>query len=498
MLEMVGIKKAFGSNEVLHGVDLKVRPGTIHGLVGHNGAGKSTLMKILQGVHQADEGTIRIDGSNASYKTPTEARKAGIGMVFQEFSLIPTLTVSQNVCLGSLAGKLVSGVHDRKGLEVTRGLFAELGVSIDPARATSELSLPELQFTEIAKALSEASKVLVLDEPTAALTGQETAGLFDTLRSLAQRGLAIVFISHRLREVLDLCQDVTVLRDGLVTLECPTSETDLSRLVVAMLGTSTHRAAPLPPDDCPAVAKAVPASSLEVRNMKLGRHPGVTEFDCRPGEILGLVGLLGSGLDQIADQLFGIEPLREGTLELHGKPMRLRHSAEAVGAGMALVPSDNRHRGFVDTLNIESNIVLTITKQLRNWTGFDSTKAADIAAKYVKELRIGTGDPKAEVSTLSGGNQRKVVVAKALATQADVLLFHEATAGVDVGAAQEIMQIARQAAAAGKTVVWISSIFEEVLELAERILTIRDGVVSHEFDNASRTVTEEDLIHAVQ
>jgi ribose transport system ATP-binding protein len=494
MLEMLGIKKAFGTNAVLHGVDLKVRAGSIHGLVGHNGAGKSTLMKILQGVHQADEGVIRIDGEAASYKTPAEAREAGVGMVFQEFSLIPTLTVSQNVCLGGVAGNPLAWVDDRRGADVTRALFDQLGVSIDPNRLTGELSLPEQQFTEIAKALQEAQKVLVLDEPTAALTTQETDQLFATLRSLARSGLSIVFISHRLREVMSLCEQVTVLRDGRVTLDCATSETTLSQLVSAMLGSTEHKGAA----ERSSGAMAATAPSLRVRDVTLGRHSSTTTFDCRPGEVLGLVGLLGSGLDQLADQLFGIERLGHGTLEIHGKPVVLRHSADALSAGIALVPSDNRHRGIVGTMNVESNIVLTIIKRLRHWTGLDTAEASRIAGRYIGDLHIGIGDPKADVTTLSGGNQRKVVVAKALATDADVLLFHEATAGVDVGAAREIMHIARQAAERGKTVVWITSIFEEVLELADRILTIRDGAVSAEFDNASGTVTEEELVHAVQ
>ncbi len=494
MLEMHGIKKSFGGNAVLHGVDLKVPKGTIHGLVGHNGAGKSTLMKILQGVYHADQGVIRIDGNDASYRTGAEARAAGIGMVFQEFSLIPTLTASQNVCLGAVAGNPLAPLRDRRNTDRSAALFAELGVDIDPRRRAGDLSLPEQQFTEIAKALSEARKVLVLDEPTAALTGHETERLFATLQTLAARGLAIIFISHRLREVLSLCQDVTVLRDGRVTLERSTSEISIAELVGAMLGRSSQRK----PRTRPVSATIAGPASLEVRDLRLGRHPKTMSFECRAGEILGLVGLLGSGIDQIADQLFGIEPLRGGKIASGGRPLRLRNSADAVAAGMALVPSDNRHRGFVGTLNIESNIVLTITKRLRQWGGLDLDKASRIAAGYVKDLRIGTGDPKAEVTTLSGGNQRKVVVAKALATEAEILLFHEATAGVDIGAAEEIMQIARQAAAAGKTVVWISSIFEEVLELADRILTIREGAVSQEFDNSTGTVTEEDLIHGVQ
>jgi ribose transport system ATP-binding protein len=493
MLEMLGVKKSFGSNAVLHGVDLTVPKGTIHGLVGHNGAGKSTLMKILQGVHHADEGVIRIDGGDAAYRTPAQARAAGVGMVFQEFSLIPALTVAQNVCLGALAGNPLASVRDRRNTDKSAALFAELGVDIDPRRRAGDLSLPEQQFTEIAKALSEARKVLVLDEPTAALTGHETERLFATLRALAARGLAIIFISHRLREVLSLCQGVTVLRDGRVTLERPASEVSVSGLVGAMLGRSSQR------NETRRASAAAPGpASLEVRDLRLGRHPGTVSFDCRSSEILGVVGLLGSGIDQIAGLLFGIEPLRDGTVSAGGRRLRLRHSADAVAAGMALVPSDNRHRGFVGTLNIESNIVLTITRRLRTWRGLDLGEASRIAAGYVRDLRIGTGDPKADVTTLSGGNQRKVVVAKALAAQAEILLFHEATAGVDVGAAEEIVQIARQAAAAGKTVVWISSIFEEVIELADRILTIREGAVSREFDNSAGAVTEEDLIHGVQ
>jgi ribose transport system ATP-binding protein len=494
MLEMLDIKKSFGANVVLRGVDLRVGRGSIHGLVGHNGAGKSTLMKILQGVHEGDEGTIRIDGEPASYRTPIQARRAGVGMVFQEFSLIPTLTVSQNVCLGSLGARPLSPVKDRQGLDVTKRIFEELGVTIDPRRATGELTTAEQQFTEIAKALTEARKILVLDEPTAALTSHETGRLFETLRGLAERGLSIIFISHRLREVLELCDEVTVLRDGSTALHCPTAETSVRGLVSAMLGAtqasvSSHVRTPRAVSQDP---------SLKVTGLPLGRHAGSATFAAYPGEILGMVGLLGSGLDELADALIGVTPPSTGEIEVNGRSVRFRHSSDAVKAGLALVPSDNRHRGLIPTMDIEANIVLSTLRRLRGWAGLHHGQIADVASSYVRDLHIGIGDRKADVTTLSGGNQRKVVVAKALATDAQILVFHDATAGVDVGAAAEIMNIARDAAASGKTVLWISSIFEEVIELADRILTIRDGAVNEEFQNLDGSVKEEDLVHAVQ
>jgi ribose transport system ATP-binding protein len=494
MLEMLDIKKSFGPNVVLRGVNLRVGPGSIHGLVGHNGAGKSTLMKILQGVHDNYEGTIKIDGQPVSYRTPIQARRAGVGMVFQEFSLIPTLTVSQNVSLGSVGPGPLRPVKDRKSVDVTKKLFSELGVSIDPGRVTGELSTAEQQFTEIAKALSEARKILVLDEPTAALTSHETTLLFETLRSLAQRGLSIIFITHRLREILEICDEVTVLRDGVTALNCPTSETTVRGLVSAMLGDAQSS---IPSHSRKARAENL-APSLKVTDVPLGRHTGTASFAAYPGEIVGMVGLLGSGLDELADSLIGVTPPAKGEIQVNGKPVRLRRSADAVRAGLALVPSDNRYRGLIPTMNIESNIVLSTLRRLRSWAGLNRGRIADIAQSYVQELHIGIGDRKAEVTTLSGGNQRKVVVAKALATNAEILVFHDATAGVDVGAAAEIMKIARDAADSGKTVVWISSIFEEVIELADRILTIRDGAVNEEFANLDGSVKEEDLVHAVQ
>jgi ribose transport system ATP-binding protein len=495
MLEMLGIKKTFGANRVLHGVDFRVEAGAIHGLIGHNGAGKSTLMKILQGVHEPDEGVIKIGGSVADYKTPAQARAAGVGMVFQEFSLIPTLTVSQNVCLGSLGKNPLTAVNDSRSRAVAERLFEELGVSIDPLRPVSELSTAEQQFTEIAKALSEAQKVLVLDEPTAALTGQETEQLFATLRELARKGLSIVFISHRLAEVVDLCQDVTVLRDGRVALRCATSETDVRGLVAAMLGTSAKPDSPRQVTSKPAPTTA---PTLEVKDLVLGPHPNPASFSAYPGQVLGLIGLLGSGIDDVADALFGVHGRPSGEVRVNDQPLRLRHPADAVRVGMALVPSDNRHRGLVGTMNLEANISLTILKRLRRWFGLDISTSSSIARDYIRELGIKAEGIRADVTTLSGGNQRKVVVAKALATNSEILVFHEATAGVDVGAADEIKEIARQAAAAGRTVLWISSIFEEVIELADRILTIRNGVVSDEFDNSSHSISEEELVHAVQ
>ena len=498
MLRMQGISKAFGMNTVLRGVDLVVRDGSIHGLIGHNGAGKSTLMKILQGVYEPDAGTIELGGALVSYDDPAKARDAGVAMVFQELSLIPTLNVEQNITLG-LIGRGLARVDDRQGAAITTDALTELGVWIDPWLPVSDLTLPERQMVEIAKALRSARHVLVLDEPTVALNQQETEGLFRVMRELAAKSLSVVFISHKLREILAVCDTITVLRDGEVVLEAPTEGLTVDDLTSAMVGDRALRrvvrsataAIRRPQEQAPL---------LELSDLRLPRRQHDARIDLKvyPGEIVGVVGLLGSGIDELCDALFGLHLEAAMELTVDGERRQVHSPAQALRAGIALLPADNRRHGIVDIQNVEYNVVLAILPKVTRRYGLDRRKIRAIGQDYVDRFGIGNGRADGPVETLSGGNQRKVALAKILAAEAKVLVLHEPTAGVDIGVAREIIEIARQTAAAGSGVLWVSSVLEEVIEVSDRIVVVSDGAVTHEFAQDDSTIQEEELLGAIQ
>jgi ribose transport system ATP-binding protein len=485
LLQLTGIEKHFGATHALRGVDFTVEPGQIHGLAGANGAGKSTLMKIINGVYQADAGSITLSGEPVTFRSPRQAQKAGIGMVFQEFSLVSSLTVSQNVHLSEpiTVGR---GLKLREERRNTRALMERLGVDIDPSATVAEIPVPHRQLTEIAKALAGNRRVLVLDEPTASLNQHEAAQLLLVLHRLADEGLGIVFISHHLSEMLEICDVITVMRDGAIARHDAAAAFTLDGLVTAMLGgTAVERTAPPPPAD--------PAADvlMAVRDLSSGDRVSDVSFDIRRGDVIGVAGLLGSGRTELLECLAGLRRVGKGGVGKGG--------IDRAAARTALVPEDRRTQGYVQRFSIKENIALPVLRRLSSGPFVRRGEAAELARTMIADLRIKASGVDAVVTGLSGGNQQKVVLAKSLAQRADVLLLDDPTFGIDIRTAAEIMHLAQRFAADGGAVLWVSSDFDEIVQVANRVIVLRAGRLIEDLPNTPEApLTEETLLIAVQ
>ena len=489
LLRMTGIGKAFSGVTVLDDVGFELRVGETHALLGGNGAGKSTLMKILEGVYSLDRGTVEIDGAPVELNSPQAARRHGIAMIFQEFSLVPTLTVAQNIYLTREA-RTRAGLLDDRELERRAGaLLAELGVDIDPRADVQGLTAAGMQLVEIAKALSQDARILIMDEPTASLAGNEVDALFRIIDRLKQRGIAIVYITHRLEEVIAVADRVTVLRDGRVVGTKPTSELDIEALIAFIIGGESGRA--LVP-----VERAVDRSGtplLALRGVSTATGLRDVDLELHAGEILGLAGLMGSGRSELARAVFGIDPLTAGEIHLRGEPVHIRRPSDAIEHGIVLVPEDRRTQGLVLADSVERNLTLPLVRRLSRGGLVDDAEGARIAERYVDRLTIRTPSLRTPVRRLSGGNQQKVVLAKWLATEPDVLVLDEPTVGVDIATRTEIAGLVRDLADQGKAVLVISSELAELLALADRILVVRDGRIDRSLARAD--VADEPELH---
>jgi len=491
-VELKGIVKGFNGNPVLHGVDFDLRTGEVHALMGGNGAGKSTLMKILQGVYTADAGTISVAGTPVQIRSPQDAKNAGIGMVFQEFSLIPTLTVAQNIFLTNEPRK--GGLlDDREAERRAHLLFADMGVDIDPRATVSKLSTGYWQLTEIAKALSQNVRVLILDEPTAALTVSETQALFELLRTLKSRGISLIYISHRMEEIFQIADRITVLRDGQRVLTAATSELTMHQLVEQIVGRKVEGAFVWK-------ERAITRTGtplLDVQHLRAGPRVQDVSFQLHAGEILGLAGLMGSGRTELVRALFGIDRIQSGQVSVRGRRLAIRSPQDALGAGICLVPEDRRAQGLVLGHTVKDNLLLPLLGGLQR-NGLIDDRAGDrLVESYVESMQIKTDSIHKIIRLLSGGNQQKVVIAKWLASKPDILLMDEPTAGVDIGAKTEILDVIRRLADEGKGVIVISSEFTELLAVADRVLVMRNGTVTQEIDRRN-IESEETLEQAVQ
>jgi len=491
-VELKGIVKGFNGNPVLHGVDFDLRTGEVHALMGGNGAGKSTLMKILQGVYTADGGTISVAGTPVQIRSPQDAKNAGIGMVFQEFSLIPTLTVAQNIFLTNepRKGRLLD---DREAERRAQLLFADMGVDIDPRATVSKLSTGYWQLTEIAKALSQNVRVLILDEPTAALTVSETQALFKLLRTLKARGISLIYISHRMEEIFQIADRITVLRDGQRVLTAATSELTMHQLVEQIVGRKMEQAFAWK-------ERAVNRSGtplLDVQHLRAGSRVQDISFQLHAGEIVGLAGLMGSGRTELVRALFGIDRIQSGQVSVRGRPIAIRSPQDALGVGICLVPEDRRAQGLVLSHTVKDNLLLPLLGGLQR-NGIIDDRAGDrLVESYVESMQIKTDSIHKIIRLLSGGNQQKVVIAKWLASKPDILLLDEPTAGVDIGAKTEILDVIRRLADEGKGIIVISSEFTELLAVADRVLVMRNGTVTQSIERRN-IESEETLEQAVQ
>ncbi len=471
MLELNGIRKSLGKIEVLHGVDLDVRAGEVHALLGENGAGKSTLMKILCGIIQPSAGTIRIEGAERHFADYDQAIAAGIGIVFQEFSLIPYLNAVENMFLArEMRGPL--GMLDRKAMRARAAeILRQLAVDVPLDVPIYRLSVAEQQFVEIAKALSLNARILVLDEPTATLTPSEVEHLFNVMRELRKQGVAIIFISHHLEEIFEICDRITVLRDGEFVGSCAVSDVDNDRLVEMMVGRRIENNFPPKPAANPAAPIVV-----EVEEVQLKKGGPMSHFALRRGEILGFSGLVGSGRTETVLAALGAYPAARCKVKVDGVEKRFRGPDEGLAHGIGLLPESRKEQGLITSFSILQNISLNnYGKYRKNHWFIDLKKELDCTRTAMEQVRVKAQGPLARVDTLSGGNQQKVVIARWLNHDMNVLIFDEPTRGIDVGAKSEIYALMREFTARGGAIIMISSELPEVIGMSDRVCVFRSG-----------------------
>jgi rhamnose transport system ATP-binding protein len=481
------VSKSFGAVKAVIDASLELNAGEAHALVGENGAGKSTLVKMLAGVHQPDTGTLYMDGQVIQLSSPATARDAGVAVIYQEPTLFPDLDVAENVFMGRMP-KRSGGRLDRPVmLDQVNAVMDRLGVRLDPSRLTRGLSIADQQIIEIAKALTLDAKVIVMDEPTAALSTAEVARLFRVMETLRAEGAAVVFISHRLDEVFATCQRVTVMRDGVSVLSSPAAELTSDQLVRTMVGRDIEKREG---------RQGVGSGDVVLKVDRLTREGKFVDisFEVAAGEIVGLAGLVGAGRTEIAQAVFGIDRYDAGSVTVSGSPLKKGSPTAAMAAGIGLVPEDRRQHGLVMDESIERNIVLASLERVRSHGLIANALSRDFATTWSQRLQIKFNRLADPVSTLSGGNQQKVVLAKWLSRQPALLIVDEPTRGIDVGTKSEVHGLIQNLAGDGVAVLVISSELPEVLLLADRILVIREGRLVHEFTNAE--ATEEAVIAA--
>ena len=486
VLRMRGIGKLFPGVEALAGVDFVLRSGSVHAIVGENGAGKSTLMKILNGVYAPSSGSIEISGQVVTLRKPVDAQRHGIQMVYQELNLAPDLTVAENIFLGRMPHKF--GFVQKKQLHAAAAArLAELGANIAPDKLTGDLSISQQQLVEIAKAYAASPRMIVLDEPTSSLSEHEAAALFAVIAKMKAAGIAIVYISHRLPEILAIADDVTVLRDGRMIVSQPIAGVTAEEMIRLMVGRDVQTIFPKVPAEIGEVV-------LEVSKLGDGVHCHDVSFDVRAGEILGLTGLVGAGRSEAAKAIYGLLPALSGSVKIKGAQLQLGSVETAVAAGIVYVPEDRKREGIVPSMTVRENISLAILRQLSSLAGVKSRAERDVVADYCRDFAIAPPDPERKISLLSGGNQQKAVISKCLAAKPLVLILDEPTRGVDVGAKAEIHRIIGGLAQAGVAVIMISSELPEVLGVSDRVVVMRDGYSHPVYDRAS---VNEELIMAL-
>jgi rhamnose transport system ATP-binding protein len=484
LLELEGIGKQFPGVKALEGVRFSIDAGEIHALLGENGAGKSTLIKIISGVYRPDEGSVRLDGEVVHLDSPHDAQARGIATIYQELSLYPELTVAENIFMGHAPRRKVGplSILDWKATnDRARELLASLNIhDMDVRRKVGTLSVGNRQRVEIAKALSINARILIMDEPTAALTETDVERLFEIVRLLKQREVGVVYISHRLQEVFELADTVTVLRDGRYVDTRPVAETTEDDLIRMMVGRTIS-------DLFPKLPSEIGADVLEVRNLTRRPQTENVSLTVRAGEIVGLAGLVGSGRSELAQVVFGILSADSGEVLLGGKPVHITSPAQAMKLGIAYVPEDRGTQGLVRQMKIRENLSMAVLQSLVKGGFVDRPAEKTLAAHSVQQLGIRATSIEQVVNKLSGGNQQKVVVGKWLASKPKLLIVDEPTRGVDVGAKAEIHRLMSELAQQGLGILMISSELPEVLGMSDRILVMRQGRLVAEFARAEAT-----------
>lgn len=485
-IEMRGIDKSFGSNQVLKQAGFTLESGEVHALMGENGAGKSTLMKILTGVYTKDAGTVLVDGKEVNYKNPQEAEKAGIVFIYQELNVMFDLTVEENLFMGKeIHGKF--GICDKKAMQKkAQEALNILGVNISPKTVMAELSVGQQQMVEICKALMADAKVIIMDEPTAALTQSETVALFKVIESLRKKGVSMVYILHRMEEIFELCDRITVLRDGSYIGVKNIPETNMNEIVKMMIGREIG-------ERYPSRNVKIGKEVLKVKELTRKGTFHDVNFSVRAGEVLGVSGLMGAGRTEIMQAIFGNLSYESGTIEIDGKEVKISNPRQAMEHGIGFITEDRKTEGLMLDKSIRENISLCNLRRISKSSVISREAEKNMVAEAIKDLHIKCFGSYHECNNLSGGNQQKVVLAKWILTNPKILILDEPTRGVDIGAKKEIYSIINKLAAQGVAIIMVSSELPEVLGMSDNIMVVREGevrgIISYEEANQERVMT---------
>ncbi|MCH8215240.1 MAG: sugar ABC transporter ATP-binding protein [Planctomycetes bacterium] len=472
MLELRGISKRFPGVMALDGVSLEVAAGTVHAIVGENGAGKSTLMKILMGLYPQYEGEIRLQGRKIDHQSVKQALDVGISMIHQELTYVPEMTVAENIFLGKEpTHRPFKWIKRAELLQETETLLRRTGIGLDPTRRMRDLSVAERQMVEIAKAISYDAKVIIMDEPTSALSDREVQRLFSLVTDIKASGSTVLYITHKLDEVFQLADEVTVLRDGHLIDTCRIEETDADRLVAMMVGRQLKDIFP----------KRTQYPGPEILAVKHLSRRGVFQdvsFTLRRGEVLGIAGLMAAGRTEVVRCLFGLDPYDQGRIYIKDQEVTIKSPADAIRLGMGFVSEDRAITGLIPCLSIRKNITLSNLNRCTFGPVIVKNRERQLADRAIADLSIKTINAEQRVSTLSGGNQQKVVLGKALLSQPDILILDEPTRGIDIGAKSEVYKLIRALADEGKAIIMVSSELEEILGMSDRIIVLHQGKIT--------------------
>ena len=483
LLQMLQIEKSFPGVHALCGVDLTIGRGEVLALLGENGAGKSTLIKILGGAQRPDAGKILIEGTEVAIASPADAISAGIGVIYQDFNLVPALSASENIFLGREQTR-VGLIHREQERTRTRELFQRIGVDVPIDVPCGELSIAQQQLVEIGKTLAQDARLIVMDEPTATLTPREVETLFTIIRELKELGIGVIYISHRLDEIFEIADRVMFLRDGEYIGQAPIKSLTRAKMIESMVGRRLE-------EEFPARTNSIGESRLVVRSLNRGSAVREVSFEVGRGEVVGLTGLVGAGRTELARLIFGADARDSGTIELDGKQLRIDGPRNAIGEGICLLTEDRKSQGLVLGLNVRENFSLPNLSEMNSAGFIDRGSESEAFGRYVRSLSISISHQEQLACNLSGGNQQKIVLAKWLERNAEVIIFDEPTRGIDVGAKYEIYLLIKELANQGKAILMISSELPEVLGMSDRVLVMHDGRITGEIKDAAQATQEQ-------
>lgn len=489
IVELKNATKRFPGVVALRNMSISIKPGEVHGLIGENGAGKSTLIKVLTGVHQPDEGEIWVDGKQMNYKTPIDAQDAGIACVYQELNIVKLLSVTDNVFMGRLIKKPGGMLDYAKMKKQAAETMKSLGQEVDVNKESGKFGMGVQQMIEIARAVQVNAKMIIMDEPTSSLGEKEVAQLMKTVRKLKEQNVAILFISHKLEELFELCDRVTVMRDGEHIITEEISNMDNDKLINAMVGRTLDNL--FPKVVCPKGKVALSVKNLESAGVLNG-----VSFDAHRGQILGFAGLVGAGRTETFRAIFGADPRDGGTVEIDGKAVMIKKPREAINNKIAFLTEDRKGQGLVLGQSVKNNLIMSSMKSFISGIFFNDKKVADSCNGRIQELRIKTPDMETPVGQLSGGNQQKVVIGKWVNTDAEIYIFDEPTRGIDVGAKIEVYNVMNQLVKDGKCVIMISSELPEILGMSDTVIVMRGGKIMGEIERDTEHFNQESIMRA--